>query len=104
MRRGRGACGLERGDFFVGEDAAASQEPDAFRSFGGKSGASPRTDIDDELGVLTVFELRRADIKIAIRYLAQVYVLRTAPRTIPGSAKKRHRRGQSPRLLSRRVL
>jgi hypothetical protein len=42
------------------------------------------------LGVLPVFELRRANVKIAIRYLAEMYVLRTDPKI---SRRITHRRG-----------
>jgi hypothetical protein len=53
------------GDFLVGEHVATGQKPDAFRGFHGEARAAPRYDIDDELGVLPIFKLCRADIEIA---------------------------------------
>src|SRR5580692_549672 len=65
-RRARRRPGrFQFGNLFIAEYPAARQKPDAFRSFHGKSRTASGHHVDDELGVLPVFELRGSDIEFA---------------------------------------
>ena len=57
------AGGAEGGDFFVGKDAAADEEAEAFGVFEGEHAAAAGDYVEDELGVLPVFELGLADVE-----------------------------------------
>jgi hypothetical protein len=51
------AGSFEFRDFGIAEDPAPRQEPDALRRFRRESRPATRHDVDNELGVLPVFEL-----------------------------------------------
>lgn len=52
----------------------AGQEADALRRFDREAGSSPRHDVDDEVGVLPVLELRRAHAEGHAADFAEVHV------------------------------
>src|SRR5262245_60914771 len=81
-----GLCGMDRRtrglqlhDFGIGEYTAASQKPDPFRRFRGKTGTAAGYHVDDQLCMTPIFELRGADIEIAVRNTSQQYILRSHP-------------------------
>jgi hypothetical protein len=67
---------LKFGNLLVTEYAAAGQKTNAFRRFKRKAGAASGHDVNNELGMLPVFELRSADIEFAAGYFAEQDVLR----------------------------
>src|SRR5262249_32099051 len=60
---------------FIGEHAASREEPKAFRRLEGEAVATPRNDIDDELGVLPIVELVGIHIDVAAADLPELNVV-----------------------------
>ncbi len=99
-RRARGRPGgFEFGDFFIREYAAARQKPHAFRRLHRKPGAAPGHDVDDELGVPPILELRGADVKLAAGNLAQQHILRSNAEIARGIAHRRRPVAAAPGLV-----
>src|SRR5262249_23816988 len=60
---------------FIGEHAASCEEPQAFRRLEREAVATPRNDIDDELGVLPIVELVGIHIDVAAADLPELNVV-----------------------------
>src|SRR5262245_16043929 len=60
---------------FIGEHAASREEPQAFRRLEREAVATPRNDIDDELGVLPIVELVGIHIDVAAADLPELNVV-----------------------------
>src|SRR5271157_4988464 len=73
----RFAGGVEFGRFLIRKYAAPGQKAHAFGRLERKAAAAPRDDVDDELGVAPVFELRRSDIERTAADVAEIDVLRS---------------------------
>ena len=58
--------------FFVGVEPGTGQEAHAFRGLQRETAAASLDHINDQVGVLPIFELGDADIEGAIGYLAQI--------------------------------
>ena len=69
------AGGAEAFHFVVSENPAARQEPHAFRRLDGEAGAAARDDVDDQLSMPPILELRGANIELAASDLAEQHVL-----------------------------
>lgn len=61
--RSRPAGVLQSSEFIIVEQPRPHQEAHAFAVFQREHATAPRHHIDDELGVLPIFELRRADVE-----------------------------------------
>src|ERR1700704_3957888 len=70
----------QRSQFRVTKYTAARQEPHPFGRLEGKAAATAGNNIDDELGMLPIFELRGANVERNIADRAEPYVAATGPK------------------------